>query len=154
MWWIIHKAAKYMADIICERFHREYWYLGGLNTHYRCSKCKRYFSGLRVLTIFDWNNIGIAMDKELLFSVTKKDLIIEPYKGSGKGGQHRNKTMSCVRIKHPESGAEGIGTEHREQEKNKKLAFKRLTQTDKFKKWCKIKAAQYTDETDLKIEYL
>ena len=56
--------------------------------------------------------------KKLLFSITKNDFTIEPYKGSGKGGQHRNKTMSCVRIKHAESGAEAIGTEHREQGKN------------------------------------
>lgn len=71
--------------------------------------------------------------KELLFSITKKDFIIEPYKGSGNGGQKRNKTMSCVRIKHPESGAEAIGTEYREQRKNKKAAFRRLVESKKFK---------------------
>jgi len=80
--------------------------------------------------------------KELLFSVTKKDFIIEPYKGSGAGGQHRNKTMSCVRITHPDSGAIAIGTEHREQGKNKKAAFRRLVETKKFKAWYKRKVAE------------
>lgn len=80
--------------------------------------------------------------RELLFSVTKKDFIIEPFKGSGKGGQHRNKTMSCVRIRHHDSGAEAIGTEHREQGRNKKLAFKRITETKKFKDWIKIRTSE------------
>lgn len=80
--------------------------------------------------------------RELLFSLTKKDFIIEPYKGSGKGGQHRNKTMSCVRIRHPESGAEAVGTEHREQRRNRALAFRRLTETPRFRIWHKQKVNQ------------
>ena len=83
-------------------------------------------------------------ERELLFSLTVKDFIIEPYKGSGKGGQHRNKTMSCVRIRHPESGAEAIGTEHREQGRNKRLAFKRLTETPIFRAWHAIKVREIT----------
>jgi len=42
--------------------------------------------------------------KELLFSLTKKDFKVETFRGSGAGGQHRNKTDSAVRIKHPASG--------------------------------------------------
>ena len=80
--------------------------------------------------------------KELLFSITKKDFIIEPYKGSGAGGQHRNKTMSCVRMRHPESGAEAIGTEHREQSRNRKAAFRTLVDSKKFKAWYKRKVAE------------
>ena len=75
--------------------------------------------------------------KELLFSVTKKDFIIEPYKGSGKGGQHRNKTMSCCRIKHPESGAVAQACEDRDFHRNRKVAFRRLVNSDKFQNWRK-----------------
>ena len=106
--------------------------------------------------------------RKLLFSVTKKDFIIEPYKGTGKGGQHRNKTMSCIRMRHPESGAEVIATENREQSKNKKLAFKRMIENKEFKTWLKIKSAKNAlsereindkvdrmmEEKNLKIEYL
>lgn len=80
--------------------------------------------------------------KELLFSVTRKDFIIEPFKGRGSGGQHRNKTMSCVRIRHTESGAEAIATENREQGRNKRLAFKRVTESKKFQLWIKIRASE------------
>ena len=81
-------------------------------------------------------------NKELLFSITKKDFIIEPYKGRGNGGQKRNKTMSCVRIRQPESGAEAIGTEHREQKRNRDAAFNRLIKTKKFKAWYGRKIAE------------
>lgn len=73
--------------------------------------------------------------RELAFSVTKKDLIIEPYKGSGAGGQHRNKTMSCCRIKHPESDVTVQACDERDFHRNRKTAFKRLCNHPKFKAW-------------------
>ena len=84
--------------------------------------------------------------REHLFSVTKKDFVIEPFKGTGKGGQHRNKTMSCVKIRHRESGAEVIATENRDQRKNKKLAFQRIVKHPKFESWLKLKAAEKCSE--------
>jgi peptide chain release factor 1 len=82
------------------------------------------------------------MKKELLFSVTKKDFVIEPYKGSGKGGQHRNKTMSCCRIRHPESGAVAQACEERDFHRNRKVAFRRLVQSDVFQLWRKKRATE------------
>ena len=41
--------------------------------------------------------------KQLLFSITKKDLVITYYKASGKGGQNRNKRETAVRIQHKDS---------------------------------------------------
>lgn len=79
--------------------------------------------------------------KELLFSLTKKDFIVETFKSGGKGGQHQNKTDSGVRIKHPESGAVGESRETRSQANNKKIAFERLKNTKEFKKWYKIKTS-------------
>jgi protein subunit release factor A len=65
--------------------------------------------------------------KQLLFSVTKKDLEITWFSGSGAGGQHRNKHRNCCRIKHPESNVIVTGQEERSKEQNLRNAFKRLT---------------------------
>jgi protein subunit release factor B len=44
------------------------------------------------------------MGKELIYSLTKKDFIVRTFRGSGPGGQKRNKTSSGVEIVHPSSG--------------------------------------------------
>ncbi len=56
----------------------------------------------------------------------KKEVRLDYYKSSGPGGQHKNKTMSCVRLYHKTTGIRVVATESRSQIKNKELAFKRL----------------------------
>lgn len=73
--------------------------------------------------------------KELLFSVTKKDLKIDYFSGTGAGGQHRNKHQNCVRMSHPESGASSTGQSNRERGANEREAFKSLVEHPKFKMW-------------------
>jgi len=73
--------------------------------------------------------------KELLFSVTKKDLDISYFSGSGAGGQHRNRHMNCVRIYHKDSGARTTGQSHKEKIANTKEAFRNLNKHPKFKIW-------------------
>lgn len=93
--------------------------------------------------------------KELLFSLTKKDFRIETFRSGGKGGQHQNKTDSGVRIVHLESGAVGESREERSQLQNKKKAFKRLIESEKFKIWHKLKCAEISQgkmNTERKIE--
>lgn len=80
--------------------------------------------------------------KELLFSITKKDLEIQTFRSGGPGGQAQNKLETGVRIIHKASGAVGESRTERSQHANKKLALKRLTETDKFKNWIKIKASE------------
>jgi len=75
------------------------------------------------------------MEKELLFSVTKKDLHITYFSGTGAGGQHRNKHQNCVRMRHPESGASSTGQANRERQANLKDAFITLVNTPEFKVW-------------------
>ena len=76
-----------------------------------------------------------------IFSVTRKDLIIQEFRAGGKGGQKQNKTNSGVRIKHPPSGAVGEGREYSSKEQNKKAAFRRMTKTKEFMNWVKLEAA-------------
>lgn len=89
------------------------------------------------------------MDKKLLFSVQKKDFIIQTFKAGGAGGQHQNKTDSGVRIIHKASGAVGECRNERSQHRNKRLALQRLTASVKFKLWVNAKAFEFMDETTI-----
>lgn len=84
----------------------------------------------------------IEKKKQLLFSVTKKDLKITYFSGTGAGGQHRNRHMLNVRINHPDSGVIVTCGDHKSKERNLKQAFKQLTEHPKFKKWHKVKTAE------------
>jgi len=106
------------------------------------------------------------MSKELLFSVTKKDLIINFFSGSGAGGQHRNRHKNCVRMFHEDSGVRTTGQSHKEKNTNLREAFKNLTTHPKFKIWMNIKISEkikgktiekeveeWMDKENLKIEF-
>ena len=80
--------------------------------------------------------------RELLFSVTKKDLTINYFSGTGAGGQHRNKHQNCVRMSHRDSGAMATGQRHRERQANLRDAFKSLVESFKFKAWCSAKTTE------------
>lgn len=60
-------------------------------------------------------------------TVRKEDFEISFYRGSGPGGQHRNKTSSACRMKHIPTGNVTQSEEHKKQGQNKKAAFKRMT---------------------------
>lgn len=77
--------------------------------------------------------------RERITLVDKDDLVIEQIRGSGPGGQHRNKTQTGIRLTHPESGAKGEATEARSQHQNKVMAFRRLIETPEFKTWMALK---------------
>ena len=88
----------------------------------------------------------MATKRELLFSVTAKDCEWEYFRGSGKGGQKRNKTSNGVRCQHIASGAVGRATDGRSQRHNKELAFRRMFETKEFQRWIKIRVAQIAGE--------
>lgn len=56
----------------------------------------------------------------------KREVRIDYFKSSGPGGQHKNKTLSCVRLLHKPTGLRTIATESRSQARNRELALKRL----------------------------
>lgn len=82
--------------------------------------------------------------KELLFSVTAKDCEFSYSRGTGPGGQKRNKTCSAVQCTHIASGASGRADDTRSQHDNKKLAFSRMAASQTFQSWAKIEACRVT----------
>jgi len=80
--------------------------------------------------------------KELLFSITKRDLKIDYFSGSGAGGQHRNKHQNCVRMYHGDSGVRTTGQSSKERKANLQEAFKNLAQHAKFKMWQNMKVQE------------
>ena len=73
--------------------------------------------------------------KQILFSVTKKDLEISWYTSPGPGGQKKNKCKNACRIIHRASGAMVTAQERREQKANLKAALHRLVDHPKFHLW-------------------
>ena len=82
------------------------------------------------------------MTKEILFSVTAADCDWEYMRGTGPGGQKRNKTESKVRCTHRDSGAIGESDETRSQHDNKRKAFVKMAQTPQFRAWHKMETAR------------
>lgn len=78
------------------------------------------------------------MSRELLFSVTAADCEWSYTRGSGNGGQKKNKTSSAVHCMHRPSGAHGYSEESRSQLDNKRAAFVKMCNSDKFKQWHKM----------------
>jgi protein subunit release factor B len=71
--------------------------------------------------------------KEKVLSVTLKDCDVQTKRGHGKGGQHRNTRDTAVKIVHRASGAVGEAQDERSQLQNKRLAFRRMAESNKFK---------------------
>jgi protein subunit release factor B len=92
--------------------------------------------------------------KELLFSVTKKDLDISYFSGTGAGGQHRNRHKSCVRIRHKESGASGVGQRHKSKTHNTREALFNLVKHPRFQMFQSKKLSDKTVEDMMRPENL
>lgn len=80
--------------------------------------------------------------RDLILSLRKSDFVVTPFRSSGPGGQHRNKTATAIRIVHPASGARAEATEHKSQDQNKKAAWKRLRESDVFQTWLRKAIAE------------
>lgn len=82
------------------------------------------------------------MSKELILAVTADDCEWMYFCAGGKGGQHQNKTASACRCRHKDSGAEGLSRDERSQHQNKRIAFRRMAETQKFKNWLRIETSR------------
>jgi len=74
--------------------------------------------------------------ENLIEEINKSEVKISYYKDSGKGGQHRNKTLSGVRLQYKDFKIECCDT--RDQYKNKEIAFERLREKIKYEEVQKI----------------
>lgn len=91
------------------------------------------------------------MSKELLFSVTASDCDWSYTRGTGKGGQKKNKTSSAVHCMHRPSGAHGYSEASRSQLDNKREAFRKMSESKEFKNWWRLEVARKTGQL-LEIE--
>jgi len=83
--------------------------------------------------------------KKKLFSITKKDLKIDYFSGTGAGGQHRNKHQNCVRINHKDSGVIVTGQSNKSRQANIREAFNSLVKHTKFKIWMNMRVNEEID---------
>lgn len=81
-------------------------------------------------------------ERQLLFSVTRKDFIRQTFCTGGNGGQHRNATQNGVRLIHEPSGARAEHRDGRDQPINERKAFAKLIETPEFKNWHRMETAR------------
>lgn len=94
-------------------------------------------------------------ERKLLFSVTAKDCEWSYTKGSGPGGQKKNKTSSAVHCHHRPSGARGYSEASRSQLDNKQDAFEKMANTVEFRRWNQLEAMKrmgQLEELERKLE--
>jgi protein subunit release factor B len=101
------------------------------------------------------NTSKSVKNKEPLFSITADDCDWSYTRGTGNGGQKKNKTSSAVHCKHRASGAYGYSETSRSQLDNRRDAFKKMIETDTFQTWIKLefmKRSGQMDEIERKVE--
>lgn len=81
-------------------------------------------------------------DKQPILSLTLTDFKITYARGTGAGGQKRNKTESKVQILHEPSGAYAESDKTRSQHQNKIDAFSKISKDKKLLNWIKIEVAK------------
>lgn len=69
--------------------------------------------------------VAVIPDAPIDFSLDTRDVKIEAFRAGGKGGQHRNKTETAVRVVHVPTGTTVVAAS-KSQKQNKKQALKTL----------------------------
>lgn len=77
-----------------------------------------------------------------------EDVSEHTYRGSGAGGQHRNKTDSCVRLVHHPTGVTVHATESRSQWENRQAAWVELRRRLRERDASKAAASRQDDRVE------
>lgn len=91
-------------------------------------------------------------DRQLLFSVSIKDCVVQTFRAGGKGGQSQNKTDSGIRVIHEPSGARGESREGKSQLLNKRKAFRRMAESEEFRRWVRLRHARESGQIDAAVK--
>lgn len=92
------------------------------------------------------------MSRERILHITIKDCEVQTFRSGGKGGQNQNKRDTGVRIIHRASGARGESREARTQGQNKKIAFRRMAESNTMQLWLKQTTARVIADLDRWVE--
>lgn len=87
--------------------------------------------------------------KQVLFSVTAADCEWSYTRGTGNGGQKKNKTNSAVHCMHRPSDAHGYSESSRSQADNKRDAFIKMAESKEFKTWHRIETMKRSGQMNL-----
>lgn len=71
--------------------------------------------------------VGLSVNKQQQEEkLDMRSIVVQPFRASGPGGQHRNKVETAVRVTHQPTGLTVTATASRSQLQNKKEALKKL----------------------------
>ncbi len=93
---------------------------------HRLVRISPYDANARRHTSFASVDVMPELDDDIDIEIKEEDLEIECIRSSGAGGQHVNKTSSCVRMKHVPTGIVVKCQNERSQHKNRKMALSML----------------------------